>query len=172
MIDVKTGKIVSIATEDCKCEIDDLLKKSVPKIARQLSQPEQETNALPRPETSLKVNQGPNGPGTTKPVLKEAASGAGNPAKNRLVRRILAAVVAMGAAGAGVYFNSVMTSENNQRTDLYNAYVTAGGSAEGTADFNQSRDHGNKAKTASGNRNVFYGIAGLGAVGFVLTFVF
>ena len=83
-----------------------------------------------------------------------------------------AAVVAAGAAGAGVYFNNIMTKENNQRTDLYNAYLKEGGSAEGTTDLNQSQAHGNKAKTASGKRNASYIISGLGAVGFVLTFVF
>ncbi|MGB7568057.1 MAG: CsgG/HfaB family protein [Chitinivibrionales bacterium] len=164
MIDVKTGKIVRIATEDCKCEIDDLLKKSVPNIAGQLSQA--------RPETTAKADQSRNAAGTTMPVPVEVASNAGKPAKNRLMPRILAGVVALGAAGAGVYFNNVMTNENNQRTDLYTAYINAGGSPEGTTDLQQSQDHGNKAKTASGNRTVSYIIAGLGAVGFVLTFAF
>lgn len=165
MIDVKTGKIVRIATEDCKCEIDDLLKKSVPNIARQLSQAQQETTA-PGADQSHNVTD------KTPPTPVEAASNTGKPAKKRLVPRILAAVVAAGAAGAGVYFNNIMTKENNQRTDLYNAYLKEGGSAEGTTDLNQSQAHGNKAKTASGKRNASYIISGLGAVGFVLTFVF
>jgi TolB-like protein len=173
MIDVRTGKIIRTAAEDCKCEIDDLLKKSVPKIARQLSQSELETKPeSPRPETSQKVDQGKTGPVKTEPVVLQSSGSTGKSAKNRLVPRILAGILAVGAAGAGLYYNSVMTSETSQRTDLYNAYKNSGGSAAGAMDLKQSQDHGDKAKTASSNRDNSYIIAGLGAVGFVLTFVF
>ena len=142
LIDVRTGQIIQSASEDCRCEIDDLLKKSVQRIAVQLSQVVQEKapsdtgsqashlskykSASVSPDQNDRVLQtGSTGSKSTsgKPVAEKSA-------KSRFVFRVLAGAAAVCATGAGLYFNNEIRNETTQRTNLYNQYISAGGAMD------------------------------------------
>lgn len=191
LIDVKTGMIIRSAAKDCRCEIDDLLKRTVPEIAKQLSSVvEQQTKHVSEPAKpgSLASDKSTGTTHPLSPALDLSARSMQNkpddgpkmstqhalekPKKNRLAMRILTGALTLGGAGAGLYFNNFVQTQNEKRTALHTDYINAAGAMSEQTYQSQSDIYKNRAKSASLYRTISYITAGLGAVGFTLTFVF
>ncbi len=187
LIDVRTGRIIRIASDDCKGEIENLLTKSVAKIADQLSKVVQETAA--HGQASLSTNN-PGEVSTPQSPSSSANNGQAqinsgtqsNSAfahsemkkvpKSRIVLKILSGSAAVCAVGAGLYFNNAVAMQASKSNDLRSQYITAGGTMDDNAYLSQAKTYSDKAKTYSNYRAISYIAAGLCAAGFTLTFIF
>jgi len=167
LIDVETGKITQSVNIDCRCDIEDVLIKSTPQIAVKIAR------SLGGYASGTVIAETSDERSLDK--AEESAMREIQPAKKSSVwPTILSAVVMAGGGVAGVTMNMIAESRVKDMDELYQAaaddYTASGNVAQ--RDIDQYQSHYDDARQAVILRNVGYGIAGLGALGVVITIVF
>jgi TolB-like protein len=163
MINVATGEILFATTNDCRCEIDQVLIKSTKDIAEKMAQ---KNAAILNPAQPLKSNPA----AVVEPVKTE--NGNTHKLKTNLGLKIAAGALTFGAAVVGYYMETQVQKKASDNQNAYAAYGRNPTNAAYAAYQAQYTDNCNWAKKYGLYRNISYGFAGLCGAGFVLTFFF
>ncbi len=78
LINVESGKIEDVSEDECKCEVDDLIKSSKRLVKRLLAEEVAETKPTPEPETTPKPAETKE-PSEQKPVIASETSSPADP---------------------------------------------------------------------------------------------
>ena len=77
LINVESGKIEDVSEDECKCEVDDLIKSSKRLVKRLLAEEVAETKTTPEPEPTPKPAETKE-PSEQKPVIASETSSRGS----------------------------------------------------------------------------------------------
>jgi TolB-like protein len=174
MIDVSTGKIVYSENVDCECPIEKVLTNSVVSIAQKIHRNIMKTSDTTQATPAEQNNQVIHGASPSS-ATKATAATSTVPAPKRKkgpALTITCGAVTVIAAGAGIVFDNMLNGKINDNASMKAAYQSQPGNSQ-YSDYSAKITQNTKdANTDQALRNVSYIIAGLGAVGFAITFVF
>lgn len=182
MLDVQTGQIVETENVDCKCEIDEVLSSSTRDMAEALSKSwaaqagsAQDTDGDIQTDVDSDVETvaaEAEADAQLDKAEKDAVDKAGGDSKRRrvvkLVARIGSGVVAVGGAAAGVFLNTQAENYVAEAEAIQSNTTSANYATQAPA----YADNYSLAESSMTYRNISYIAAGLGVVGFGVTFIF
>ena len=155
MINVNSGEIICVSNEDCRCPIENVLQESPLNISKKFVKCAKEMDSFKKP----------------------------HPAENRIdpqkqkiriryIRTTVIGVSSIALAVAGVYMNSLASERLGKQNATFAQYQNAPSGSD-FASLKSSYDAQRKETDKDILlRNVLYGISGLCAVGFVISFTF
>jgi TolB-like protein len=159
LIDVATGEMLFATTEDCRCNIDEVLQTSTSNIVNKIVH---ETGSS-SDTVSTRGNSTSHSPVPLKTVRHKITP---------LWAKIATAAIAVGAGIGGYYADTRVQAKvqsNNSAFAAYSRYPTPDAYTTYQTQFNQNCD---VAKRYGLYRNILYGLAGLGCAGFAVTFFY
>ena len=152
LLDIETGEIVLTSSQDHRGEIEDLLGEPMTQVADQVA------NTIRKKKT----------PDAAPAVVKPQGPGLSGAAK----WRIGLGVGSLALLGTAVFFNSQVSSKNNEITDLEKKYRDATTTTIATAYHNQIVSDRDAAKSAETKRNITGAVGLLLLAGIGITFAF
>ncbi len=174
LIDVATAKIAYSENVDCDCPIEKVLTNSVVSIAEKISKNIMATSNPAPIQPTVQSNQAAPIP-SAGPSAKEntAAGSSSNPRQKKSpVLTITCGAVAVVAAGAGFLFDGMLKGKINDNASMKAEYQSLPGNSQYndySARISQNSKDANIDQTL---RNASYILAGLGAIGFAVSFLF
>lgn len=178
LIDVATGQTSGSATSDCKCEIDDVLKESTRNVARTLadrasssiesgqSAATQQVPATVEPDSASPAIDSTNASAGAADAVRK--TGVSQHSRAGWVVRILSAVVAVGAGACGAYFNGQVSAHVDDAATIEQSTTSANFDSKAV----EYAEEYELAEQSVLLRNLSYGVAALGVVGFGVSFAF
>ncbi|MFH0921752.1 MAG: CsgG/HfaB family protein [Fibrobacterota bacterium] len=173
LIEVGSGRITRTASTDCQCEIDDILSRSTLAIARQLAE-------LPAAEPPVAKTPG-KAPKLLPAEAPERAPRAMVPPPVKKVdcswqnhRGLKTTFLSAFAVGlfAGIAMNASAQSDIDESRKIRDEYIQSQTNIAYDALKVRYNEKVNSAENKVLLRNVAYGLAAAGAVGFGVTFTF
>jgi curli biogenesis system outer membrane secretion channel CsgG len=174
VIDVATAKIIYSENVDCNCPIEKVLTNSVVSIAQKISTNVKSTENPPQISIQLLNNQAVTDVSHKSTENKKTASLSTNtPKKNkRLALKITCGAVAVVAAGAGLAFDNMLKDEIDDNKHLATEYQSLPGNTQYDFYYSKISKNSEDATTYKTARNISYILAGLGVIGFTVSFLF
>jgi TolB-like protein len=147
LVDVGTARIVQDISVDCRCSVEDVLRKTCAEVAREMARRVSGV-AAPAPAAGRERSRG------------------------QIVRRIVLGTAAAALLGAGVWANSAMQGIVDENAGISTQYAAAPDN-DAYADLSGAyQTNWNQAHTDMVVRNILYIGAGLCTVGFAISIPF
>ena len=177
LIDVSTGKMVANSNIDCKCEIDDVLSRSTVEMARKLVQSFTSAQNIPPSKPVEIVKPAPpvveTGTLKLKPIPAAVAQPAAGVKKSNPAPKIVFGLIAGAAGVTGFVLDRMFAAKLSEIDNKKQAFSALGSDDSQYAVYsNDIQDKAKQARNLQTIRNTSYIIAGLGAVGFAVSFAF
>lgn len=171
MIDVSNGKIVYSENVDCDCPIEKVLTNSVVSIAQKIGQNIGSSSPSAQLSPSMKNNQATTGDSLSTKNTVISYTSTPKPKKSPVLK-ITCGALAVIAAGAGIVLDNMMTQKVKNNTSLRTEYQSVPGNSQYDTYLSKLSQNNKDAKTYETLRNASYILAGLGAIGFTVSFLF
>jgi TolB-like protein len=178
MIEVATARIAYSENVDCDCPIEKVLTGSVVSIAKKIAENVKSRSAI---SATPKETQEKSSAEAPAPALDTSKQGAGKaaaaaaegpkPKKSRVLTITFGAVTLV-AAGAGFACDYMLRGKIDDNAKLKAEYEAQPGNSQYAEYSAKIADNNKSATTYQNLRNVSYIVAGLGLVGFVVSFWF
>jgi TolB-like protein len=177
LIDVSTGKMVANSNVDCQCEIDDVLSRSTVEMARKLVQSFTSAQNIPPSKPVEIVKPAPpvveTGTLKLKPIPAVVAQPTAGVKKSNPAPKIVFGLIAGVAGVTGFVLDRMFAAKLSEIDNKKQAYAALGSDDSQYAVYsNDIQDKAKQARNLQTMRNTSYIIAGLGAVGFAVSFAF
>lgn len=159
LVDVATGEMLFATTEDCRCNIDEVLLTSTSNIVNKIVHETSSSGDIVSPRESSTSHA----PAPVKTVRRKITP---------LWAKIATAAVAVGAGVGGYYADTKVqggVQNNNTAFTAYSHNPTPDAYVTYQTQYNKNCDI---AKRYGLYRNILYGLAGLGCAGFAVSFFF
>jgi hypothetical protein len=156
VIDVKTGQITNSVNTDCKCPIDDVLSKSTKELAGMLAAPIEQGTATGEQEPV---------PGVEAEAGKEKRK---HNRKLRITMQVACGAVALAGGVVGILMNQ-QAQEKIDEAAAVEKETTSANFDESAAAYSSAYG---EAEDSMLLRNISYAVAGVGVVGFGISFAF
>jgi len=163
MINIETGEILFTANVDCKCPVDNVLTHSTKKLALQLARRTFPDHSF----AHYTISPLPVEPVTPveKPNLRRRN------VRRKVLPRVVLGVLSAGCGVGGLLLDRRIQTENDELSRIENIYrlnPTSAAYDRYSSDYQTTWD---SAHTMLIVRNILYGCAGAGGIGFTLSIV-
>ena len=174
LIDVATAKIAYSENVDCDCPIEKVLTNSVVSIAQKINQNIVAASNPQQVSPPLQNTQAAAGASPESAAKEKApASGTAIPKQKKSpVLKIAFGAVAVVAAGVGYAFDNMLNEKIKDNTSLKVEYQSQPGNLQYNDYSARISQNTKDANNDQALRNASYILAGLGVIGFAVSFLF